>query len=298
MTLIHKIADLKDWFESADRKNKTLGFVPTMGYLHQGHCSLVQAARSQNDLVVASVFVNPTQFGPNEDFESYPRDIQRDYQMAVAAGADVVFNPPVEEIYPPGASTAVEVCGTMAEKLCGISRPSHFKGVTTVVSALFNILRPDHAYFGQKDAQQVLIIDKMVRDLHMPVKVVMCPTIREEDGLAMSSRNAYLKPEERKQAVCIHQSLNKAEEYLHSDAKDRQSVARLLEIMEKHIRKSDLGVIDYIQILDGETLGNMETIEPGKKALAAVAVKFGKSRLIDNRMLIIDKGDKNASEYV
>jgi pantoate--beta-alanine ligase len=197
MSLIRTINDLEAWFLGADRRNKTLGFVPTMGYLHEGHCSLIRAAKSQNDLVAVSVFVNPTQFGPGEDFESYPRDIDRDYTLARAAGADVVFSPGVGEVYAPGASTAVEVTGDITNKLCGASRPTHFKGVTTVVSILFNIVRPDKAYFGQKDAQQALIIKKMVRDLRMPVEVIVCPIVREADGLAMSSRNVYLGPEER-----------------------------------------------------------------------------------------------------
>ncbi|KPU45230.1 pantothenate synthetase [Oxobacter pfennigii] len=287
MSMIKTAAELEAWCRSVDRRNKTLGFVPTMGYLHEGHCSLIKAAKSQNGLVVASVFVNPTQFAPGEDFESYPRDIGRDYKLAREAGADVVFNPEVGEIYVPGSSTVIEVTGNITKKLCGASRPTHFEGVTTIVSILFNIVRPDNAYFGQKDAQQALIIKKMVRDLHIPVEVIVCPIVREMDGLAMSSRNVYLNPEERKQATCLNVGLQKAAEYLASGAVDCRSVTRLTEIIESHIHSRDLAVIDYVKILDGETLDDITAIEPGKTALAAVAVKFGKTRLIDNRVLSI-----------
>lgn len=287
MYLIKTVSELEVWFGKTDRRNKTLGFVPTMGYLHEGHCSLISAAKSQNDLVVVSVFVNPTQFAPGEDIESYPRDIERDIKLAHEAGADVVFNPEAGEIYAPGASTAVEVTGDITKKLCGASRPAHFRGVTTVVSILFNIVLPDRAYFGQKDAQQALIIKKMVRDLHNPVEVVVCPIVREADGLAMSSRNVYLSPEERKQAVCLSSGLLKAEEFVKSGSDDCRSVAKLIELIESHIRSQNLAVIDYVRILDGETLDDIASIVPGKTALAAVAVKFGKTRLIDNRVLSV-----------
>lgn len=287
MSLIHTIDKLEAWFGYKDRQNKTLGFVPTMGYLHEGHLSLIKAAKSENDLVVVSVFVNPTQFSPGEDFESYPRDIHRDYRLAYEAGADVVFNPEANEIYMPGSSTAVEVVGDFTKKLCGASRPTHFKGVTTVVNILFNIVKPDKAYFGQKDAQQAFIIKKMVRDLHIPVEVVICPIVRESDGLAMSSRNVYLSSEERKQATNLNKGLQKAEEYLKSGIAGCGSVEKLIEIIEGTIKSQNLGVIDYVQILDAETLDDIATIEPGKKALVAVAVKFGNTRLIDNRVLSI-----------
>ncbi len=287
MSIVKTVAEIEAWFSSKDRRNKTLGFVPTMGFLHGGHLSLIKAAKAQNDLVVVSVFVNPTQFAPGEDYESYPRDIDRDYQLAREAGADVVFNPNVDEIYIPGASTAVEVTGDITKKLCGASRPTHFKGVTTVVNILFNIVRPDRAYFGQKDAQQALVIKRMVRDLHMPVEVVVCPIVREVDGLAMSSRNVYLSSDERQQATCLNEALQKAADYLGSGADDCGSVAQLIKIIEGHIQRQDLAAIDYVLILDGETLDDIELIEPGKSALAAVAVKFGKTRLIDNRVLAI-----------
>lgn len=288
MSLIKTVDDLKVWLNGINRCNKTIGLVPTMGYLHEGHCSLIKAAREQNDLVVVSVFVNPTQFAPGEDFESYPRDINRDYNLARESGADVVFNPEVGEIYLPGSSSTVEVTGEITKKLCGASRPTHFKGVTTVVSILFNLLHPDKAYFGQKDAQQALVIKKMVRDLHIPTEVVVCPIIREADGLALSSRNVYLNPEEREQALCLSRSLKKAEEFLKSGADDCRSVVKLISIIEEHIRNYPLADIDYIRILDGETLGDITEIEPAKNALAAIAVKFGKTRLIDNSLLSID----------
>jgi pantoate--beta-alanine ligase len=288
MSIIKTVKELEAWSKNADRKNSTLGLIPTMGYLHEGHCSLIRAAKSENDLVVVSVFVNPTQFAPGEDFESYPRSIERDYKLAIEAGADVVFNPETGEVYVPGSSTFVEVTGEITRKLCGASRPTHFRGVTTVVNILFNIVQPDKAYFGQKDAQQAMIIKKMVRDLHMPVEVVVCPIVREADGLAMSSRNVYLSQEERKQALCLSGGLKKAWEYLNSGAEDSRSVKKLIEIIRNEIEGQSLAVIDYVMILDGETLEEITSIEPGKTALAAVAVKFGKTRLIDNRVLSVE----------
>ncbi|MCR6546452.1 pantoate--beta-alanine ligase [Dehalobacterium formicoaceticum] len=287
MSIIKTTADLQDWFQQADRRNKTLGFVPTMGYLHEGHLSLIRAAKDQNDLVAVSIFVNPTQFAPGEDYESYPRDTDRDYQLAMEAGADVVFVPAVEEIYPPGASTEVTVTGGITRKLCGISRPTHFQGVTRVVNILFNIMQPNRAYFGQKDAQQSLIIKKMVRELHLPVEIVVCPIVREADGLAMSSRNVYLTPEERQQAVCLNNALQKAESYFKSDTPDHAVIDKLRSIIKREIESHPLACIDYCEIFDGETLEDIDEILPGKNALAAVAVKFSKARLLDNRVLSI-----------
>ncbi len=258
----------------------SVGFVPTMGYLHQGHLSLIKAAKKDNDLVVVSVFVNPTQFAPNEDFESYPRDIDRDYKLAVEAGADYVFHPSVDEMYVPGASTYVNVEGPITGQLCGASRPTHFKGVTSVVNTLFNIVKPDRAYFGQKDAQQAIIIKKMVRDLHMDVEVVVCPIIREEDGLAMSSRNVYLNEDERSQAVILNQALTEAEGVV---AKGEISVAKVVEGIVAKINTVPLAEIDYVSVLSNFDLSDIEQIED--EALAAVAVRFGKTRLIDNRVL-------------
>lgn len=285
MSLIRTAKEFTDWLESHDRKNKTLGFVPTMGCLHDGHFSLIKAAREQNDLVAVSVFVNPMQFSPEEDYEAYPRDIERDYKLAINAGADVVFYPDTNEIYPQNFSTEVEVKGSLTKRLCGKSRPAHFKGVVTVLNILFNIVRPDHAYFGQKDAQQAIVVKKMVRDLHIPVKIVVCPIVREKDGLAMSSRNLYLNPVERQQAVSLNRALQKACKYLASGAEDCNDVNKLIYIIRCEIQKESLAKIEYIEILDNETLENIKRIEPPRKAIAAVAVKFGKARLIDNVIL-------------
>ncbi len=287
MSLIQTIPQLEEYLAQAGRINKSLGLVPTMGYLHAGHQSLIRRARAENDLVAVSVFVNPTQFAPGEDFERYPRDIGRDYALAAEAGADLVFHPSVEEIYIPGSSTAVEVAGGMTQKLCGASRPTHFKGVTTVVNILLNIVRADRAYFGQKDAQQAIIIKKMVRDLHMPVRIVVCPIVREADGLAMSSRNIYLNERERKAAPVLNRALQKAEDALGSGREGCAGTAALVKLIEDEIRTEQLAQIDYVRILDGETLEEIPAVLPGGEALAAVAVRFGKTRLIDNRMLSV-----------
>jgi len=264
-----------------------VGFVPTMGYLHEGHLSLIRRAKAENDLAIVSIFVNPTQFAPGEDFASYPRDIGRDCQLAARAGADIVFAPSAEEIYPAGASTSVEVRGPLTSKLCGASRPTHFKGVTTVVSILFNIVRPTRAYFGQKDAQQSLIIRKMVRDLHWPVEIIICPIVRESDGLAMSSRNVYLDPQQRQAALALNRALQSAADFLQSGQPGCDLTRNLRLMIEQQIRQEPLADIDYVQVLDGETLDDLEKISAGKPALAAVAVRFGQTRLIDNRQLQI-----------
>lgn len=277
MSLLIEKSDIQNAVKEARRNYQKIGFVPTMGALHEGHLSLIRQAKAENDLVIVSVFVNPTQFAPHEDFDQYPRNIEKDYQMARDAGADIVYHPKVEDIYMPGASTFVEVEGDMTKKLCGASRPSHFKGVTTVVNLLFNIVSPDHAYFGQKDAQQVIVIQKMVRELHMNVEVVVCPIVREADGLAMSSRNIYLSQEERTQALALNQSLKAA---IAQYEQGEKNVDVLKQLVTKHIEKQPLANIDYVEILDAVTLEPIDTIET--KVLAAVAVKFGKTRLIDN----------------
>jgi pantoate--beta-alanine ligase len=289
MSLVKTIKELNSWLDSHDCKNKTLGFVPTMGYLHEGHLSLVKEARANNDLVAVSIFVNPIQFGPGEDYEKYPRDITRDCRLAEEAGADIIFSPDTKEIYLPGASTKVEVKGEITNKLCGASRPIHFKGVTTVVNILFSIVRPDRAYFGQKDAQQAIIIKKMVCDLHIPVEVIVCPIVRESDGLAMSSRNVYLNPEERKQALSLNRGLQKAREYLKSGADGCDQIDRLAEVIRLEIEKEPLAEIEYVQVLDENTLETIEIIRPACRALAAVAVRFGHTRLIDNTILAIEE---------
>ena len=278
--IIETVKELREYLAGQRAAGKTVGFVPTMGFLHEGHLSLIREAKAENDVVVVSDFVNPTQFGPNEDFESYPRNIEQDTELALSAGADVIFYPSVSEMYPPGSSTYVEVEGNITRVLCGASRPTHFRGVTTVVNKLFNIVEPNKAYFGQKDAQQVAVLTKMVKDLHMDIELIICPIVREPDGLAMSSRNTYLSAEERKQAVILNQALKKAKNAFANGEKD---VVKLTEIITDKINEMPLAVIDYVSILDFPSLKPIITIE--KDALAAVAVKFGKTRLIDNEIL-------------
>ena len=278
--IIETVKELREYLAGQRAAGKTVGLVSTMGFLHEGHLSLIREAKAENDVVVVSDFVNPTQFGPNEDFESYPRNIERDTELALSAGADVIFYPSVSEMYPPESSTYVEVEGNITRVLCGASRPTHFRGVTTVVNKLFNIVEPDKAYFGQKDAQQVAVLTKMVKDLHMDIELIICPIVREPDGLAMSSRNTYLSAEERKQAVILNQALKKAKNAFANGEKD---VVKLTEIITDKINEMPLAVIDYVSILDFPSLKPIITIE--KDALGAVAVKFGKTRLIDNEIL-------------
>lgn len=278
--IIETVKELREYLAGQRAAGKTVGLVPTMGFLHEGHLSLIREAKAENDVVVVSDFVNPTQFGPNEDFESYPRNIERDTELALSAGADVIFYPSVSEMYPPESSTYVEVEGNITRVLCGASRPTHFRGVTTVVNKLFNIVEPDKAYFGQKDAQQVAVLTKMVKDLHMDIELIICPIVREPDGLAMSSRNTYLSAEERKQAVILNQALKKAKNAFANGEKD---VVKLTGIITDKINEMPLAVIDYVSILDFPSLKPIITIE--KDALGAVAVKFGKTRLIDNEIL-------------
>lgn len=277
MRLIKTIDELRVIIKGKKDNNDKIGFVPTMGALHQGHLSLIKRAKNENEIVVVSIFVNPTQFGPKEDYKTYPRDIERDYKLAVEAGADIVFNPEVSEIYVDEASTFIQVEGDITNKLCGKSRPIHFKGVTTIVNILFNIVFPDCAYFGQKDAQQAVIIKKMVRDLHMNINIIVCPIVREEDGLAMSSRNVYLSEEERKQAIILNKSLKVVVEKFNDGEK---SVKLLKTLIINTISSQKLANIDYVEILNYNSLKEIEYIK--EKALVAVAVVFGKTRLIDN----------------
>ena len=253
-----------------------LGFVPTMGYLHEGHLELVRQARAENPSVVASIFVNPTQFGPKEDFARYPRDPQHDLALLEKEGVDVVFMPAAEEMYPPNFDSWVEV-GKLAEKLEGAARPGHFRGVATVVAKLFNIVLPDKAYFGQKDAQQLVVIKKMATDLDMGVEVIAVPTVREPDGLAMSSRNTYLNAEERKQVAVLYQALTLAQKLYAGGEKDARAIR---EQMTALIGQQPLADIEYISIADAETLEELDELKP--PALVSMAVRFGKTRLIDN----------------
>jgi len=250
--------------------------VPTMGALHEGHLSLVQRARADDDTVVVSIFVNPAQFGPSEDYARYPRDPDRDLALLRDVGTDLVFMPPVEEIYPQGFDTYVEV-GKLAQVLEGASRPGHFRGVATVVAKLFNIVQPHRAYFGQKDAQQLAVIRRLTRDLGLPVEVVGLPTVREPDGLAMSSRNAFLSPEERKAALVLYRSLEAAQELWRSGVRDASLIRQR---MGELLAGEPLARVDYVSVADAETLEELETVD--RPALVSLAVRIGKTRLIDN----------------
>ena len=273
MKVVETIADLKSL---RLKLAEPVGFVPTMGYLHQGHLALVRQARAENPSVVVSIFVNPTQFGPEEDFNKYPRDPQRDLALLEKEGADIVFMPSADEMYPPQFSSWVEV-GKVDERLEGASRPGHFRGVATVVARLFNLVQPNRAYFGQKDAQQLAVIRKMVADLDMNLEVVAVPTVREPDGLAMSSRNTYLNPEERKAAVVLYQALILAQRLWSEGEKDAQAIRQRMTDL---IQKQPLADIDYISIANAETLDELDEVRP--PALVSLAVKIGKTRLIDN----------------
>jgi pantoate--beta-alanine ligase len=253
-----------------------VGFVPTMGYLHEGHLALVRAARQQNAHVVVSIFVNPTQFGPNEDFERYPRDEARDLALLHDERVDAVFLPSLKEIYPDGASTFVDVAG-VSEQLEGAHRPGHFRGVATVVAKLFNIIQPQRAYFGRKDAQQLVLVRKLVRDLRFAVEIVPVPIVREPDGLALSSRNAYLSPAEREAALVLSRALRKAEALF---AAGERNAERLRTAMHELIAQEPLAQVDYVSVADAETLRELERIEGA--ALASLAVRIGATRLIDN----------------
>ena len=258
---------------------KRLGFVPTMGALHEGHLSLVRAAKASCDAIAASIFVNPTQFGPTEDLAKYPRSFERDRDLLVKEGADLLFAPSVEEMYPSGAETWVTV-ERLSDKLDGRSRPGHFRGVSTVVAKLFHIVEPDAAYFGQKDAAQVAIIRRMVRDLAFPLEIVACPVVREADGLAMSSRNAYLDPQERQQAQALHRSLERVKKSWQAGERD---AARLVAIGREELGREKSVRLDYFEIVDPNTLDPLKDADRG--ALLAVAAFVGATRLIDNILL-------------
>ena len=263
-------AQVKAW----KKEGKTVGLVPTMGFLHEGHASLIKKCREQNDIVVVSDFVNPSQFGPNEDLDAYPRDFERDCQLCESLGADLVFHPePAEMYHDPHAFVSID---TLSETLCGKTRPIHFKGVCTVVSKLFHIVAPDRAYFGQKDAQQLAIIRKMVQDLNFDIEIVGCPIVREADGLAKSSRNTYLNDEERKAALCLSKSVQEGQKLIHVGI----SAEELLGCMREIIEKEPLARIDYVSVVDARTMQPVEKVE--NSVLVAMAVYIGKTRLIDN----------------
>ena len=276
MEIVETVCAMKAQVAAWKAEGLTVGLVPTMGSLHAGHESLMDAARAACDRVVVSVFVNPIQFGPGEDFDAYPRDIERDGAIAAAHGVDVVFHPTAEEMYLPAHNTYV-VMETLTDALCGASRPGHFRGVCTVVTKLFNIVRPDRAFFGQKDAQQLAIIKRMVADLNMNVTVVGCPIVREEDGLAKSSRNAYLSPEERQAALVLSRAIRAGEAAVAAGERDGTTLRRLMTAV---IEEEPLARIDYIEVVDGLTMRPVEAI--GETALVAMAVYIGRTRLIDN----------------
>lgn len=255
---------------------RRIGLVPTMGALHEGHRSLMRRARGECDVVVASIFVNPTQFGPSEDYSAYPRPLEADLAICQAEGVDAAFCPPVEEMYAHESATTVTVA-RLTEGLCGTHRPGHFAGVTTIVAKLFNIVQPDAAYFGQKDAQQAIVIRKMVRDLFWPIDVVVCPIVREPDGLAMSSRNVYLSPAEREQALCLYAALTWVREQIEAG---RHNADALVEDMKECILQAGPCSIDYVEIVDADELTPKPLVQG--RCLIALAVKIGKTRLIDN----------------
>ena len=276
------VESIRDMVKAARRRGKRIGLVPTMGALHVGHVSLIEAAGNECDFVVVSIFVNPTQFGPGEDFEKYPRPLEADLEICRKAGVNVVFAPAPAVMYPDENLTWVTV-EKLPEPLCGRSRPRHFRGVTTVCAKLFNIVGPDVAYFGQKDAQQAIAIKRMARDLNMPLEVVVCPTVREPNGLAVSSRNQYLSEQQKKDAAKIYQSLQECRRMIDAGVTaTRQIIARMREVLQQVPSME----IEYVSIVDAETLESIEQV--GGKILVAVAVKLGPARLIDN--ILVDAG--------
>lgn len=288
MKIIRNIAELRqelNQFRARSNWNGTVGLVPTMGFLHEGHTSLISCARHVNNLVVLSIFVNPIQFGPGEDYETYPRNEEKDLALAESKGVDIVFIPTVEEMYPTPTKTTIRV-SEVTQLLCGASRPGHFDGVTTVVSKLFHIVQPDQAYFGLKDAQQVAVLQQMVLDLNMNIEIVPCPIVREADGLALSSRNVYLSSEERKQALVLSHSLHEVMDALADEMAVKASAVR--EKLVNLISASPMAVIDYVEVLTFPELDRVHEdiliTDITGQLIMAVAVKFGKTRLIDNML--------------
>ncbi len=280
MHIIETIEEMRAWRK--EYAEFEIGFVPTMGYLHGGHLSLVERATAENDLHVVSIFVNPTQFGPSEDFKTYPRDLARDLGLLRCCSVGAVFAPPAAEIYPDGFQTFIEV-GEITQPLEGSARPGHFRGVATVVAKLFNIVQPTRAYFGQKDAQQVSVIKQMVRDLNIPTEVVVCPIVREPDGLAMSSRNTYLNEEEREKATVLYHSLHRAMDLYGDGVRDAGQIKAAVHSV---LDEEPLAQVEYLSIADNTTLREIEgEIDDCQEALVSMAVRFGSTRLIDNTVL-------------
>lgn len=275
MIVIKSIEEMKHYQQAAARKGQSIGFVPTMGFLHEGHTSLMKKARSENDIAVVSIFVNPLQFGPNEDFDRYPRDFDRDEKMAEENQMDVVFYPDVQEMYPSEPSVSVSV-NRRVDALCGRSREGHFDGVATVLVKLFHIINPNRVYFGMKDAQQVAVVDGLITDFNFSIELVPCETVREEDGLAKSSRNVYLSMEERQEAPELYRSLKMASELIFTEKNIIHIKEKMIEYLEEHTS----GVVDYFEILSYPELEEVST--PENKMIIALAVQFSKARLIDN----------------
>jgi pantoate--beta-alanine ligase len=280
MRTFQQVSSLRTYLRGLREEGKTIGFVPTMGALHEGHLALICRAKADCDAVVVSLFVNPTQFGPSEDFAAYPRDLNRDLQLTSNVGVDAIFHPTVEEIYPTGFQTVVDV-PELGATLEGAHRPGHFQGVATVVAKLLNIVQPDRAFFGQKDYQQFLIIERMARDLNLMASIVLVPTVRESDGLAMSSRNVYLSPEERQAATILYRALNRAEELVIAGTHDAAQVRVELESL---LASEPLARLEYLALVHPDTLHPVTTLAEGV-TLVALAVRIGKTRLIDNILL-------------
>lgn len=278
MKIVGTVKEVREQVKEWKKQGLSVGFVPTMGYLHEGHKSLMDAARKGNDKVVVSIFVNPMQFGPTEDLATYPRDLDHDAALCESAGVDLIFHPEAEEMYEKDFCSFVDMTG-LTEGLCGKTRPIHFRGVCTVVNKLFNIVTPDHAYFGQKDGQQLAVIRRMVRDLNMDIEIVGCPIVREEDGLAKSSRNTYLSSEERKAALILSKTVALGKEL----AKTEKDANKVVEAMKKNIETEPLAKIDYVEAVDALSMAPVEKLEG--TCMLAMAVYIGKTRLIDNTLI-------------
>lgn len=278
MKIVGTVKEVREQVKEWKKQGLSVGFVPTMGYLHEGHKSLMDTARKGNDKVVVSIFVNPMQFGPTEDLATYPRDLDHDAALCESAGVDLIFHPEAEEMYEKDFCSFVDMTG-LTEGLCGKTRPIHFRGVCTVVNKLFNIVTPDHAYFGQKDGQQLAVIKRMVRDLNMDIEIVGCPIVREEDGLAKSSRNTYLSPEERKAALILSKTVALGKEL----AKTEKDANKVVEAMKKNIETEPLAKIDYVEAVDALSMAPVEKLEGA--CMLAMAVYIGKTRLIDNTLI-------------
>ncbi|WAC08824.1 MAG: pantoate--beta-alanine ligase [Thermodesulfobacteriota bacterium] len=279
MNTIRSVSDMQQWACATREAGRRIAFVPTMGFLHEGHLALMREGKGRGDYLVVSIFVNPTQFGAGEDYQDYPRDLEGDTEKVSSVGGDIIFAPSAKEMYPSGYQTFVAV-EKVTQNLCGASRPAHFQGVTTVVAKLFNIVKPQVAIFGEKDYQQLVTIRQMTRDLNFDIEIIGMPTIREEDGLAMSSRNKYLSSEERKQALCLFNALNQVEKLFQGGEKNPK---KLIDRAAEIIRVQPAADIDYVKVCHPETIEDLERIDD--KALMALAVKIGKTRLIDNRVL-------------